>query len=119
MSDDDDCGNYRYGHDMKYDGKVFDGLEDDEMREKEMMMKSRQRLLLEVESKRKIATIKRKREEEKAHHCCYRRYFHQMMHLMFLTEVRERKARLDDELVANAWNILEVLCSKNHFDDYD
>ena len=97
---------------------MFDGLEDDEMREKEMMMKSRQRLLLEVESKRKIATIKRKREEEKAHHCCYHRYFHQM-HLMFLTEVRERKARLDDELVANAWNILEVLCSKNHFGDCD
>ena len=118
LSDDDDCGNYRYGHDMKYDGQVFDGLEDDEMREKEMMMKSRQRLLQEVESKRKIATIKRKREEEKAHHCCYHRYFHQM-HLMFLTEVRERKARLDDELVANASNILEVLCSKNHFGDCD
>ena len=82
-------------------------------------MKNKQRLLGEVESKRKIATSKRKEEEKAHHHCCYCRYFHQMMHLMFLTEVRERKARSNDELVANAWNILEVLCSKNHFDDYD
>ena len=69
MSDDDDCGNYRYDLDTKYDGLEFGGLEDDEMREKEKMMMNIQRLLWEVESKRKIATSMKK-EEEKAHHRC-------------------------------------------------